>query len=246
MARRNALETGETQGEGPAGPAQPTATSGATDEGLSPPATTPKQSRASPSWPVVDFDPKALADPTCNREGRDTEWKRLYRALDPHLRAYFETVTSEELVDDVVAETWRRALRKIHDLRDPGSLFWWMVRIGKNWLKDQRISDNRRQQREQKYAHRADQTDDDLETRLLGQLGAEVEVEGRVIDGPHLREAVSNLSLQNRAFLQLYVVEELPHADVARRLGLPSADASKARWHWLKKKLRDELWDGAG
>ena len=86
--------------------------------------------------------------------------------------------------------------------------------------------------------------------RVLGELGGTPPTEeapaasspGDVADTHALLEhALGSLSVEDRAAVELYVVEELPAADVARILGLPNAKAVHNRVYRALAAVRARL-----
>ena len=87
--------------------------------------------------------------------------------------------------------------------------------------------------------------------RLLAELGTPVPNETEpeaptddddaVEDGELLQEALRSLSPEDRVAVQMYVVDEMPAADVARVVGLPNAKAVYNRVYRALAILRERL-----
>ena len=121
----------------------------------------------------------------------------LYLTRDPHA------------AEDLVAETFERALRLWHRF-DParGSECTWLCQIARTAALDHLRAEDRRRRREARYANLADTTSE-LEPETLS---------------PWLRQALASLSAADREVIVLRVILDLDPTDAGRVLGIsPSA-----------------------
>lgn len=187
------------------------------------------------------FDLALLADETAPEPLRQTEWRRFFRHFDPRLRSFFATrVPDEDELDDLVAELWRRVLLRVGRLKSASALWSWMVQIGVNLLRDLGRQGVRRE------GHR-------VSLQELTEAELRDMVVPRVVDRPdtgphgeHLKGILKRLSAVDRELLELYAIDELTHAEIATRLSLPGAAASRKRLQRLRAYVLDRLSKTAG
>jgi len=192
------------------------------------------------AWPIVHFDVALLTDPAAGHEARDAEWKKVFRGFDPYLRYYFASLGPYDEMDDVVAAIWRRAVRKIHTLKDQTKAIFWLIKIGRNQLRDAEKAQTRRLERQRKFVDSMIEDDEDWRDAIHSKLTEESLFDDR-IDRKEFRRRFSELSDLDQEFAVLLKIDGLSHRDIVTRLGLKSEDASKARWQWMKKKLKKTL-----
>lgn len=189
----------------------------------------------------LPFDLGLLADPEAEEPRREREWNRLFHTLTPRLRNYFAArVESEDDLDDLVAQIWRRAVLRISTVEAADAMWTWLVTIGVNLLRDQGRSRTRRN-RNFGLPSSIDEAEADraLVERLAGDFLSTALVRDAV---QRVRELVSD---QDWELLQLWAVDELTHTEIADRLDLPSAQASRQRVSRLCGRLRRQLPSGA-
>jgi RNA polymerase sigma factor (sigma-70 family) len=149
-------------------------------------------------------------------------------------------VPDEDELDDLVAELWRRVLLRVGRLKSASALWSWMVQIGVNLLRDLGRQGVRRE------GHRVS-----LEELTAAEL--QDAVVPRVVDradiGPrseHFKRILNTLSALDRELLELYAIDELTHAEIATRLNLSGAAASRKRLQRLRSYVLDRLNKTAG
>lgn len=169
------------------------------------------------------------------------EWRRLFKHFNPRLRGYFAgRVEDGDDLDDLISEIWRRVMLNINRLRSPNALWSWMLQIGVNLLRDLGRQGVRQSGRRVS-----------LESLTAAQLGRLVvprlsEEPDGVVDNDSLKEALQDLPHTDRELLELHVIDELTHAEIATRLDLNSAVASRKRLQRIKAQLMDRLLGAIG
>ena len=188
-------------------------------------------------WPTLDFDIPTLADPVTEPDRHEAEWRRVYKHFDPYLRYYFEDVMRYRDVDEIVAAIWRAALRKIDSLDAPANMWWWLIKIGRNYYIDERRKEARRLRRDRKGLDRI--TDDapaDWRDLVLDEISRETMFRD-VVDRREFRKAFAMLKDDDQEFAYLLQVERRSHEELVGRFGFASEAASRQRWQWIKKKI---------
>ncbi len=137
---------------------------------------------------------------------------------------------AEDLAQEALLIAWSQQ----HQLRDPEKRARWMLGIARNLS----MNWNRRQGREAAFAARPDEDDaaPDLESVAGQVLGPEVELERHEL-ADLLDRALALLPPDTRDVLVERYVEESPHSEIARKLGL-SESALKVRLHRGRLALR--------
>jgi RNA polymerase sigma factor (sigma-70 family) len=187
------------------------------------------------------FDLALLVDEEAPEPRRQGEWRRLFRHFDPRLRSYFgQRVADGDELDDLVAELWRRVFLYVGRLKSANALWPWMIQIGVNLMRDLGSQGVRREGRRVSL--------DELTAAELQDM-----VVPRVVDRPdtgphgeHLKGILKTLSAVDRELLELYAIDELTHAEIATRLNLPGAAASRKRLQRLRSYVLDRLRKTAG
>ena len=188
------------------------------------------------------FDVGLLADDKVDSEVREREWMRVYKHFDPRLRDYFSArVRDGDELDDLLALLWRRALRGLRDLRHPGGAWNWLVRVGLNALRDGWRRDTVRVERHNEWLNEQLAEGEPLVELTLeedDESGGAKPDSSQPIDASAVRAALEHLSTNDQAVLRLRLFEQLDHAEIAARLGLPSAAAARQRFSRAKAQLQ--------
>lgn len=164
-------------------------------------------------------------------EERSHEWRAVVHHFEQRLAGYFrQRVDGVMLIDDLLQEIWLRACLHIHSLRSDGALWNWLTTIGTNLLRDE-IS------RKKLPVLSGDRELRDADVRAVEFLG----IEQSDAEGIELRtESVrAKCSEEEWELLNLLAVDGLSHEQVAAKLGLPSAAASRQRLRRLRERLVD-------
>lgn len=159
----------------------------------------------------------------------DAQFVRLYERHYRSVYAYCRRRVSSDHVDDVVAETFLVAWRRIESIPAGDQALAWLYAVAYRAVGHQWRGASRQAR---------------LESRLNG-LGVSTVApadEMLIVDHDSRRalEALSHLSSVEQEILRLTVWEELPHTEIAEVLGL-SVDAVKKRFSRARKRLANEL-----
>lgn len=136
----------------------------------------------------------------------------VWNLLKDDLRRFIRRrVASDDVADDLLQETFLRIHKNIHSVRDGERLVAWVYRIARNVTTD--------------YYRTAK-----LESLEDGDLASPTEDKAELVANAHrwLDELVDELPEQFREPIRLSELQELPHKEVAKQLGL-SLSATKSR-----------------
>jgi RNA polymerase sigma factor (sigma-70 family) len=169
------------------------------------------------------------------REQREAEWLRVYRHFGPRLDSFYRNRLSSAMdVDELLADIWRRTLANIGTLRSPRAMWSWLTTIGNNLIRD----NGRRQAVRAKHEIQWSDAEADQGLRLFLAVWADHSQHGSESD---IHEKFEHLSAEDREFLELFAVDKLGHQEIAQRLGMVSASASRQRLCRLRKRLTGGL-----
>lgn len=182
-----------------------------------------------------DFEISLLHDLRSPADQRDAEWRRVFEHFDPRLRDFFEhrTESGDEL-DELMSELWRRVLLSVHRLESHRAAWNWMVKIGTNVL----LGRGRTATRERK---RAELIQDVVYTEV-GPAFIERVFEDAPDDDRRatVLARIEALPEEDRRLIAL-VAEDQAHAEIARRLSLASAAASRQRLRRIRLAITADL-----
>ncbi len=184
-------------------------------------------------------DPVSLSAPEATalirrlaRDGDRRSFAILFSYYYPRVRAYLlragaAPAAAEELAQETMLRVWRKA-----DTFDPGAgtPSTWVFVIARN-LRIDRI--------------RADRSLDAIDLDPSEEPDAPPTGETVAIQkerGDRVREALGALSREQALIIELFYFEESPHAEIARRLGIPLGTV-KSRLRLAVQRLRAELED---
>jgi RNA polymerase sigma factor (sigma-70 family) len=185
--------------------------------------------------PPIDFDPQRLGDLSLPSEEREACWLRLHRHYSPRMASYLgRRVPPGHDVDEVIAEIWRRVFLKIHTLQSSRAMWSWLTTIGNNLLIDLGRRNVAQAKREVLWTD--GERDAGVSEVVAGWSGStESFAETSEAD------VLAGLSSEDREYLELYAVDGLSHEEIAQRLKLPTAAASRQRLRRLRRRLtRDD------
>lgn len=197
---------------------------------------TPDDSPASALGFTLEFDPRLLFDHAVDEAVREREWLRVFRHFDPKLRTHFGRFILDPFeLDDLLAQVWRAALRKLGTLRSYRAAWSYLLRIGHNRLKDRWKNDARRRAMLDAYG-------------VIALIEEDARYEAAVAGGDPLPsswplspeevvERVAVLSTEDRLLIELRHTRGLTHEEAATELGI-SAAAARKRYSRLLKQLR--------
>ena len=158
-------------------------------------------------------------------EPRGDRFERLFRESYPLVRAYALRRAAPDAAQDVVADTFLAAWRRLDDV--PADALPWLYATARRVLANQRRSAARGAA---------------LERRLSGAAGADARADlgDSVADAELVREALGRLSDRSREALMLVAWEGLDGARAARAARCSKA-AFAVRLHRARGQLADEL-----
>lgn len=158
----------------------------------------------------------------------DIRFVEIYEAYFRRVYGYCRRRTSPDRVDDVVAETFLAAWRRINDVPVGDEALPWLYQVAYRTLGNHWRGLSRRRN-----------LDDKLSSIGVTPVSA---VEDYIVRGHEFRqvlEASSALKSTDQEILKLAVWEELPHAHIAVALEI-SAGAVKQRLYEARKNLTHE------
>ena len=132
----------------------------------------------------------------------------------------------DQAAQDIVQDTFLKAMHALPDLRDHSNLRAWLYRIAANTLRDYWRRDNR-------YPQVA------LDEGLVSAGGIEATYDQREALA-ELAAAIARLPEKQRQCLLLARYQELSYDDIGAVLDI-SADAARANVYQATKKLREQL-----
>jgi RNA polymerase sigma-70 factor (ECF subfamily) len=129
---------------------------------------------------------------------------------------------------DVLQDTWLKAFRGIHKLKDPGALRPWLYSIVHGIAVDRIRKNSRREAVEQSQYHDFVEAE---EPSFANEDAAEI------------HQALSEISFSHREVLVLHFLEELSVAEIAEVVGC-SEGTVKSRMHYAKRAMKEVLSGG--
>lgn len=157
------------------------------------------------------------------RTGNESAFRELYRRHTPRMYALVMRVLGNEHdVDDVIQETWLRAIRSVPRFRWEASLSSWLAAIALNCARGVHRRDKRWQT-----------TEVSEDTPSRGRWDA---MDARI----DLERAMEKVPPGYRAVLTQYELEGLPHEEIAQQLGIATG-TSKSQLHHARRFLRGLL-----
>lgn len=149
----------------------------------------------------------------------------LYEEYQRHVYAYCRRRVPVDVVDDVVADVFLSAWRRIGESPRGEDILAWLYRIAFGAISNHRRGSSRRKRLESK-----------LES--LGVTSG-ISIPDQIVVREEVREAVKlldQLSDSDREVLKLFLWEELPHREIGTVLGIDE-NAARQRLHRAKKRL---------
>lgn len=156
----------------------------------------------------------------------ESSFRNLYRAYTPRLyqMAYRLTGQNVHLTDELIQETWVRAIRKLEGFQYQSGLLTWLTGILIN-INRERCRDSMKQ--------------DPYEAFSAEEPTLTIEI---TIDTLDLEKAIASLPPGYRQILILHDVEGFKHKDIATLLNI-SEGTSKSQLHQARKAMRKFLLD---
>ncbi len=174
----------------------------------------------------------SLNDLVVAAQGGDREaFGELTKTLSPSVCAMLRArVRNEADVQDLLQDVFMHAMKKIHQLREPGAVKFWIHQMARRMAINQSIRKRRHQDLQaidpENFPCAA--SDTDTEGLLFG------------VDASTLRKALAKLSPLHRTALVEHYLHGKMVKVMAREAGCPEGTI-KRRLHDARKKLRAEL-----
>ena len=185
---------------------------------------------ASEQFPL--FELSLLRGEQGDDEAREAEWERVFAHFHPRLSSYFgRRADGIYVLDDLLQEIWLRAFLNVQTLESASALWTWLVTVGNNLLRDEL---RRKKLENVSIDGRGDGSQDGID-EFLGNLE-------RAPGGGNadlLDELRGKLTEEEWEFLNLLCVDNLTHEEVARRLNLNTAMASRQRLRRIRQRIAD-------
>lgn len=176
---------------------------------------------------LADSTDRELADALC-RDGDESAFRELYARHTGRLYQFVLRMLggAEPEAEDVVQETWLRAVERLHEFRWESRLSTWLTGIGINLCRDR------------------------LRKRGREVDGAEGTVTSVVAPAVHeeridLERAIALLPAGYREVLILHDVEGFTHGEIGERLGIAEG-TSKSQLFFARRTMRRLLGRGNG
>lgn len=162
---------------------------------------------------------------------QEAEWLRVYRHFGPRVESFFaRRLPSRPELDVFVSDLWERVVLNVHTLRSPKAMWSWLTTIGNNLLQDR----YRREKAKREILWSDAERDERVVAVIAGWTGDVTHD-----DDSAGHRLLSTLTPEEYEFLALYGIDHLSHSEIAKRLGLASADASRQKLRRLRLRLTD-------
>ncbi len=166
------------------------------------------------------------------REGDGPAFDLLVERMTPRLYAIaVKSLGSAEAAEEAVQEAWVRIHNRIGELQDPEAFGGWATRVTLS-----RINDEFRARARERTAREGLA---DIR-RAMGSPPESMSRSEREDLARVLRDAMASLDEPHRNVFVMREVEGMPHAEIARTLGIPEGTVW-SRLSYARKSLRDYL-----
>lgn len=197
---------------------------------------TPPDVREGP--PMERVAPARVGVRTTDRdEARRRRFVALVDSIRPELYNFaFRLAGSREEAEDLLQESYFKAYKYFHQLRDETKFKEWIFQITANQFKNFL----RRKKKENTYYQ------DDTETVFVEQEKAQRNPDELLLQRDRsetVRRALALVSPKMRSVLVLFEIEGYSIEEVSRALGI-SRGTVKSRLHYARRKLREVLEEG--
>jgi RNA polymerase sigma factor (sigma-70 family) len=181
------------------------------------------------SNPFPTFDLALIRGEEGSESARAAEWERVFAHFQPRLLSYFERRANGILsLEDLLQEVWLRAFLNVKSLGSANALWTWLVTIGNNLLRDE-LRRNRLI-----LESLPDETGDHAAS-IAEFLGVGQQLGGSLSET--VEDMRAKLTEDEWEFLNLLGLDNLTHEEVAGRVGLKSAMASRQRLRRIRQRL---------
>lgn len=152
-------------------------------------------------------------------------FRRIYQTHFRQIAAYARRRLNEDEADDVVAETFLIAWRRLDQIPDGPLALLWLYGVARRVASQQ---------------HRSAQRRGRLVTRLAGLASGEQPEAASGLEHQAVHEALSRLRPRDQEILRLAEWEDLPPRDIAAVMGC-SANAASIRLHRAHRRFERAL-----
>jgi RNA polymerase sigma factor (sigma-70 family) len=160
----------------------------------------------------------------------NAEWERAFGHFQPRLVSYFERRTDGIfLLDDLLQEVWLRAFLNVKSLESGMALWTWLITIGNNLLRDEL-------RRKRPIVQSLTSDEDAGASSIAAFIGIDAYAPADGLS-ESVEEMRAKLTEDDWEFLNLLCVDNCTHEEVARRLGIKSAMASRQRLRRIRQRL---------
>lgn len=173
----------------------------------------------------MDGLPARRDEPTTVLQSADALFDDLYRTHYRHIYGYCARRVQADRIEDVVAEVFTVAWRRIDTVPRSSDGLLWLYGVARRVVAHEWRSMGRRRRLQQRA----------IGTRDPDSAGPELQVVERA-EYRMIRHAASQLRRQEREVLLLTAWEDLSHAEVSQVLGI-SEGAAKQRLHRARRRL---------
>ena len=179
------------------------------------------------------IDLRLLGDPDTDPDAHRREWTRVFNHFTPRLDNYFSgRVPSADEREDLIQHIWYKAILHVDALPDAAVLWNWLRRVGDNRITDLRRSAAVAERHAEEHA--ADLRHEMATSQPQSSLDR---MASNPFDG-EMGRRIAALSELDQKLVRL-AMDDVPHDEIARQLGLSSAAACRQRWHRLRQSLRE-------
>ena len=185
---------------------------------------------------VADDAAQLDGDVDLARAGDAEAFGRLFESCHPHVFRFLMRLTrSEVLAEDLTAEAFLRALRKVRSFRGGGSAFRsWVIVIARNLAMDHFGSGR----------HRLEHARDDVEEHVGRVAGSDTAVVAGVTTSL-LMEALDQVTPAQREVVIGRFLQELSISELAAQTGRTEGSVKQLQWRGLRrlaKVLSEDAW----
>lgn len=165
------------------------------------------------------------------RAAYERAWRQVFELHHPELTQHFRWRLQDDAeADDVVAETWERAIRRIGRWSQTGPLGAWLRAVGEHVVQNRRRALARAGQRDRDWWQAVADFDQDA--------WAAPDVLERLAVVSERRWLERQLTAGQRSFIVLRVDEGLSHAEIAWQRGLASPECAQVAWQRICARAR--------
>ena len=194
---------------------------------------------AAPGAARFSFSIELLADPDTEPDAHRLEWSRVHSHFSVRLDGYWRGRVPHDIERaELIQDTWDRTVPSVRKLRAPAVMWSWLRTVSERLYVDRSRSEATAKRNQAALETRELTYDAEIsdEPDALERLAHDPFDGWPAVDPRIFRERVAALSPDDREVLRL-LGEGHNHAEVARRLGIASADASRQRLRRIRRDV---------